>query len=634
MVFEYIAKKDILAPMKSNTTNEPTTEQLSAYLEKGDFETYFKHANSLWEKKDYDAYLSVLLLGEKFPEVQHKLAIFYLEDRLPSFNEEKAFSYFELALQNKFLPALFDYFYNLQSKKDKDTYAAKIKELENILLQEKYVWYIRFKVSILAEQERYTDAVTFLKNLPDEIPHIIYTANVLSNFPSNESNKWDQQSFNLLSITLDRFSQNTATDPKELGDILIALGWRYLHGFGGVEKDINEALVCGMKALEKGNLAAHILLSRVATHSEQYQKAVEHLEQAIQAEVADDSDYFTIASIYSGGYLGQEDREKSLFWLRKAFEKKPSLENIQRLSRALIHEKDQDKMIEAFNLVKNHVEQFPQLYELLGDFYREGWGTEKDQHAAVKAYDIALVHFQDADACLGIAIIYARSKEFLEMRKMASRAFERAIELGSQRAITLYADHLYDIGEYEKCFNILNTFKDPEDDLCWYTHMGKLYQHGYGVALDTKKAKEYFEKSHNDDPYCHCGTRALGVLYYYGIDGVIDYAKAKEYFELANQKVEHAGDVPLGYLYAKGLGVEKADLKKAYELFSSRKKNTDDEAADFNLGVMYLYGLYAEQDEQVAKQLFDSAQKQALANNNKVILGALEGKPELVFPYE
>ncbi|KAG9143870.1 hypothetical protein Leryth_011520, partial [Lithospermum erythrorhizon] len=89
----------------------------------------------------------------------------------------------------------------------------------------------------------------------------------------------------------------------------------------------------------------------------------------------------------------------------------------------------------------------------------------------------------------------------------------------------------------------------------------------------------------------------MGIFYYFGLRGIRrDHSKALSWF----LKAAYNG---MGYLYAKGYGVDQKNFTKAKEYFEKAADN--EEAGGFyNLGVMYLKALGVKRDIKLASKYF------------------------------
>lgn len=249
-------------------------------------------------------------------------------------------------------------------------------------------------------------------------------------------------------------------------------------------------------------------------------------------------------------------------------------------------------------------EQSPGEYnELITDVYLAGYNVQnpvtKDDVKQIEIADYSNNETNTSDNLLEIA------KKALE-QKMYSIAFENFMSLAKQN----YAEAQY--------------------------FVGKLYETGYGVKQDFKKAKKWYEKaaSQNNTEACI----RLGFFYENCAFGFkYNIHKAEEYYEKAILIAENNGKTPYSLVHAyyflqelTDMGLNKSPitsnaqvyLKKIMALHES-EANNDNPDAYMSLCSHYLYGDYGiiPQDYAKAKKYYENAkklyEKEALNGNTK-----------------
>lgn len=117
--------------------------------------------------------------------------------------------------------------------------------------------------------------------------------------------------------------------------------------------------------------------------------------------------------------------------------------------------------------------------------------------------------------------------------------------------------------------------------------LGKLYEGGYGVTRDYRKAAQLYQqgvvKNHPDSMF------ALAVLYDAGNGVKLDKQMAIKLFEQAANKNLPAAQFNLGVMYANGDGVS-VDYELAKTWYEKAAANNYT-LAQFNLALMYFEGL-------------------------------------------
>ncbi|WP_372769522.1 tetratricopeptide repeat protein [Pseudoalteromonas sp.] len=117
-------------------------------------------------------------------------------------------------------------------------------------------------------------------------------------------------------------------------------------------------------------------------------------------------------------------------------------------------------------------------------------------------------------------------------------------------------------------------------------HLGQMYEFGYGIPRDPKKASEIYEKGAalgEED-----AIFALGTLYQYGKGVDKDLQKAVSLYEQSAQKGLAAAQFNLGVMYANGTGVIQ-DFFQAKSWYTKAAAQNY-AAAQFNLALLYFEG--------------------------------------------
>lgn len=172
---------------------------------------------------------------------------------------------------------------------------------------------------------------------------------------------------------------------------------------------------------------------------------------------------------------------------------------------------------------------------------------------------------------------------------------------------------IYYEGKYlEQNFSIAKQYfeKSSEDNNSdALTSLGLMYKNGEGVEQNYNTAKEFFELAiEQKNPIALCN---LGDLYLAGNGVEKNYQKSKEYFEIAIKQNSPEAFFCLGKLYHLGYGVEK-NLHKARELYEI-SANQNNSNAIVTLGYFYEMGLDVQRDYKKAKEYYELGAK--LDNN-------------------
>lgn len=141
-------------------------------------------------------------------------------------------------------------------------------------------------------------------------------------------------------------------------------------------------------------------------------------------------------------------------------------------------------------------------------------------------------------------------------------------------------------GRFEEALHEFNYLADRGYAPAMY-ELAKMYEGGFGVQRDYRKAAELYEKAvkkvHADSMF------ALGVLYQEGKGVKLDKEKAISLYEMASQKNHPAAQFNLGVMYANGEGVLQ-DYRTALSWYQKAAANNFT-LAQFNMALMYYEGL-------------------------------------------
>lgn len=216
------------------------------------------------------------------------------------------------------------------------------------------------------------------------------------------------------------------------------------------------------------------------------------------------------------------------------------VDRINSSSNSLNHSGIESKDVQNENQIKISIEFYKKLAEqndplsscLLGVFYENGKGVEKD---------------------------YQKAKEYYEIG--AKQEFPQSL---------FYLANLYINGngvkqDYDKAREYYEIAAKQNDPFA-FNSLGDFYFLGNGVKQDYNKAKEYYElaaEQNNASAFIN-----LGYLYHHGYGVKKDYIQAKKYYELAIEKNDKDAYKYLGELYLCGNGVKKSieKAKKYYEI--------------------------------------------------------------------
>ncbi len=112
----------------------------------------------------------------------------------------------------------------------------------------------------------------------------------------------------------------------------------------------------------------------------------------------------------------------------------------------------------------------------------------------------------------------------------------------------------YEDGDYETALLKLRPLAEQGDEYAQF-YLGKMYQNGWGVPQDYKKAIKWFSES----AYRGDATAQfyLGVMYSNGEGVPQDYHQGARFFRMSAERGDQDSQHNLGVMYAEGLGVPK-----------------------------------------------------------------------------
>lgn len=381
------------------------------------------------------------------------------------------------------------------------------------------------------------------------------------------------------------------------------LGLIYAYGKGGIEKDIDLALLHFHEAAKSNFTFSFYELGRI------YEFELKDLNEAVRyyyegANRDSVECQHCLGMIYHNRHEFKDNNE-SFYWHMKA-------------------------ALQEHSISQNSI----------GYYYANGLGCEKSPHEALKWYEKA-ANNGNAMAMSNIGFIYAKNDGILADRKKAIEWFEKAADLGEecglfnlaleyefgevlqkdlQKAEVLYlmaANKNYNLAQH-KYAEILYSRNDYLNALDWYTKaanqnyspslfsLGEMYELSVGVTRDMDRAFSYYKKAAElKHPK---GCFKVGMFYLREDFDKRDIPMGMEYLvESAN-----LGDVlaqnTLGIIYSEGKLV-KQDFDKA-KYWYEKASRQGDRFSQHNLGLIYEFGQGVEVNIKNAKYYYDMSAKQ------------------------
>ncbi len=196
----------------------------------------------------------------------------------------------------------------------------------------------------------------------------------------------------------------------------------------------------------------------------------------------------------------------------------------------------------AFQLASKSAKQgLPEGLDLLGDCYKNGFGTDIDEKKAFECYKkAAKKDYTNAIGDLGECYLKGIGVE--QDKEKGVELLEEATERDFEPAINLLADYYFDIDEDEKGVNLLKKGKrlgNPESQ----TLLGLCYAKGIGTTQDEHKAFKLIQEAAVKYDYGNA-LFWLSRFYEEGIAVAKDHETAEMYYQkaLENGYIEPKSD--------------------------------------------------------------------------------------------
>ncbi|WP_028242619.1 tetratricopeptide repeat protein [Pseudobutyrivibrio ruminis] len=254
----------------------------------------------------------------------------------------------------------------------------------------------------------------------------------------------------------------------------------------------------------------------------------------------------------------------------------------------------------------------------LGYFYLTGTGVDKDLDKALELFDSA-IEGGSANAYVG------KARVLLEQLDIEQSVDEDSITntANNDNSEADSEDDEAVIPEEEK--NIYDLFYKAQisGDVDGAYYLGYAYENGIGIAVDYKKAFDYYSRAAKynstdlaDQNAINKANVALGLLYVKGEGVDADSEQAITFFETASNNNYAKGSYYLGQIYENAVGVDR-DYEKAMEYYLMAA-DLDYAPALNQIGYMYYngYGVDVDFASAVYYQKLAALQGYAIAQVN------------------
>lgn len=213
--------------------------------------------------------------------------------------------------------------------------------------------------------------------------------------------------------------------------------------------------------------------------------------------------------------------------------------------------------------------------------------------------------------------IYFFGRYGIQNHDMAIKYYERSVALNNNfnlefvKLAMIYHHIKKDYKKAYLCYDKIIEF-DRSDSYGGANNIGFLYQHGYGIAQNNKKAFEWYNHSAwNGNPNAQ---NNLGFMYQNGYGINQNHHEAFEWYTKSANQNNSDAKFNLGYMYEKGYGINQ-NYKKAFEWYL-KSAEQDNPNAQRKLGYMYEHGYGITKNNDKALEWYT---KSAVQNDNEDI---------------
>ena len=362
-------------------------------------------------------------------------------------------------------------------------------------------------------------------------------------------------------------------------DELLDKGKDYLHGFGGVDEDYEQAMNYFIKALNAGSIKA---MDEIGFMYQYGYGVVKNKSEAVKwyrrgAELSDAASMNSLADCLLKGIGTDKDTVEAIQWYRKAAEL-GNFDRVKELATCLI--KYRDAEAEAYKWLKKSCEGYSISWLLRND-----WSADKDlkvMDALADIYDYSMpstlenklkafkwreeMAKRDARYAYDLAMMYWEGKGVERDLNKALKLFERSAEAGNSQSMS---------------------------------ELAEIYLKGELVPKDEAKALEWFRKAFERNAH--------------------DYKVFDEHFDAEIEAICSLANIYYADEdYSPYCDKSLEDKKRAFELFQELDRRGFNDAK-YRIARMYEYGEYVAQDKLKALEIYEGNAEKDSACCHKVI---------------
>mmetsp|Transcript_15176 Transcript_15176/g.22975 ORF Transcript_15176/g.22975 Transcript_15176/m.22975 type:complete len:1531 (-) Transcript_15176:63-4655(-) len=237
-----------------------------------------------------------------------------------------------------------------------------------------------------------------------------------------------------------------------------------------------------------------------------------------------------------------------------------------RLAKCFLAGKDENKAFLLFQEAATRGDRVGKYF--LAKCYLDGLGVMRDPKKAAELFQEA-ANLGDSESLVRLGRCYVKGEG-------VDRDLERAVALYTQATDLDVTPGMIALGEcYEKAVGVARDFKraallykraadmgDPRAIL----KLGECYEHAKGVKKDESKAFKCYMRAKDEGGLIEAATR-VAWCYANGTGVERDGDKAFQMFSKGSKEGHKEALRGLGFCFEKGLGVKKANLRKAVQMY-------------------------------------------------------------------
>ncbi|KAG0356066.1 hypothetical protein BG005_005006 [Podila minutissima] len=379
-------------------------------------------------------------------------------------------------------------------------------------------------------------------------------------------------------------------------DAQLFLGWMYSHGWGGVDKSVDDSLCWYRQAAERGNATAQLTLARIYEKGQGVEpsdvEAVTWYRKA--ADRGNAEAQFSLGQLYDDGRGVKEDVVDAAQWYRRAADQGHVDAQVKMGSWCSLGLGVETSDDEAANWYRKAALQGSATGQLnFGYMYHSGQGLQKDDVKDVEWYRKAAEQ-GDAGALMNLGVMYYHGYGVDQSHAQTVALYHQAAEQGNLKG-QYYLSMMYEDGlgveqNYVEAVSWLRRAAEQGYHEAQH-HLAKMYVQGLGVEQNNVEAVSWFLKAALQG---HAASQSfLGSMYASGAGVKPSEIVAVRWYKKAAAQGDADGMFNLGCFYYHGRGVKQSYAAAlAWHRMATDHGN---ERSPRNIGTMYESGVAVEQ---------------------------------------